>query len=466
MGPPCSPTEVLGPDPLCVLCLTQFLKHKHAVQTAYCGDPTSAPSCSVEQLKTHVDCRNAKSYVHFKWYSSNIIHELKQQLGSPSEFNQAPSAIGCINIQHWNKKEPRTTDSLPQSSKELVQLDLEIEKVVSTFQVVHPEQDTVQVETKRRPDRSRILTWKGVDDMIWSTSAKLGLLSLDVIKHQRSVPFPLELARSDQSWSSCACKSDRIIAPKNAPVSVRASKANYSFIHVNALPEYMRPAADAMLDWASSSTHVCGYHMIQIPHFEAHQPSQASLHSALPIKSEASAHPVSPNVAPVPSAVQSTSNVFESSPLFEIHPSISSLFQIFHASIDSGASAHDLEIESIFQASRLACPKSCRAIGLFLSIGSHPSDQTVLVTHCINSIQTNLQEVFSQAVSSQQVHQPESRTLPRVFVAVCIQGTFSRTDCDARCAVFYVLFYFHVVSLTTFALRLSSISLVTAGSEF
>jgi hypothetical protein len=430
MGPPCSPREVLGPDPLCVLCLTQFLKHKHAVQTAYCGDPTSAPSSSVEQLKTHVDCRNAKSYVHFRWYSNSIIHELKQQLGSPSEFNQAPSAIGCINIQHWNKKQPKTADSLPQSSKELVQLDLEIDKVVSTFQVVHPEQDTVQVETMRRPDRSRILTWKGVDDMIWSTSAKLGLLPPDVIKQQRSVPFPLELARSDQSWSSCACKSDRTIAPKNAPVSVRASKANHGLLRVNALPEYMRPAVDVMLDWASSSTHVCGYHMIQTV---------------------------------VPSAVQSTSNVFESSPLFQIHHSISSSFQFFHASIDSGASAFDLEIESIFQESRRDSPKPCRAIGLFLSIGSHPSDQTVLVTHCINAIQTNLQNVFSLPVSGQAVHPPESRTLPRVFVAVCIQGTFSRTDCDARCAVIYVLFYFQVVQLTTFALRVSSISLVTAG---
>jgi hypothetical protein len=207
MGPPCSPREVLGPDPLSVLCLTQFLKHKDAVQSAYCGDPTAAPPCNLEQLKTHVDCKNAKSYVHFRWYSNSIIQDLKQQLDS-----QPPSpslaAIGCVNIQHWNKKKPRAPVFLQQSSKELVELGLDIEKVVSTFQVVPPDQNVIHLETSRRPDRSRILSWKGVDEMIWATTASLCILAPEIIQQQKSVSFPPELARSDESWTNCGCKCD------------------------------------------------------------------------------------------------------------------------------------------------------------------------------------------------------------------------------------------------------------------
>jgi hypothetical protein len=429
MGPPCSPREVLGPDPLSVLCLTQFLKHKHAVQTAYCGDPTVASMCPLEQLKTHVDCRNAKSYVHFRWYSNSIIDELKQQLVSPSASNQVLAAIGCVNIQHWNKKQPKSSDSLPHSSKELVELDLEIDKVVSTFQVVHPEQDTIQLETMRRPDRSRILTWKGVDDLIWDTAAKLGLLPHDVIKQQRTVPFPIELARSDNSWSSCSCKSDRVIASKISPVVAPVSKSKHSFVRVSALPIYMRPAYDAMQVWARKSVQVCEYHMSQTAASESQESIQGSLSLMLPdLQCTLRASPENPSQRS--STDLSTSRSFESSDSFEINSSSCALsFQYFHASIDSGANAPDLEIENVFSTWLLAPAESCQVIGLFLSIGSHSGDETVLVTHCINSISTVLQNVFRP---------PRSHSLPRVFVALRVQGTFSLRDCDAR-FVFYFL---------------------------
>lgn len=426
MGPPCSPREVLGPDPLSVLCLTQFLKHKHAVQTAYCGDPSVASSCPLEQLKTHVDCKNAKSYVHFRWYSNSIIDELKQQLGSPSELRQSPSAIGCINIQHWNKKQPKSSDSLPQSSKELVELDLEIEKVLSTFQVVHPEKDAIQLETLRRPDRSRILTWKCVDDMIWTTSATLGLLPLDVIKQQRNVPFPLELARSDKSWSSCTCKSDRGFAPKTpTPLAAPVSRSQHCFVHARVLPEHMRPAYDAMLVWARNSGQACDYHMSQTSDLQ-----QSTLDSSRLMPSVS-------HCAVKSDPDSSSSVVISTSASFDINQSSFPMaIKCFHASIDSGANAPDLEIENVFQALCSAPADSCQAMGLFVSIGSNSSDETVLVTHCINSIQTVLRNVFSQ---------PRSRLLPRVFVALRIRGTFSWTDCDARYVYSLVKICLHIV---------------------
>jgi hypothetical protein len=387
LGPPCSPSEVLGPAPLSVLCLTQFLKHKDAVQTAYCGHPIIS-SCPVEQLKTHVDCRNAKSYVHFRWYSNSIIQELKQH-----ELSQSPSTIGCINIQHWNKKMPKARDSLPRSSKELVELGLEIDKVVSTFQVVAPDQDSVQVETLRRPDRSRIKSWREVDEMVWTTTANLGILPPELIKQQRGVPFPPELARSDQSWTSCGCKSDRSPVPIEAVKSVNISQGR-KCDRVSSLPEFMRPAHEAMLDWISRGSEECEYHLKRLSEFESRPAS-------------------------------SVSNLWgiESGSFFRLTHE----FKCYHFII-SDSSVLELDVESFIRSSSTIPCKGCEAVGLFFSIRVHSGDQTVVVTNCINSIQSALQNIFSKFYS--EMH----RLPPRVFVALCIQGEFHVVNCEARCA--------------------------------
>jgi hypothetical protein len=425
MGPPCSTGEALGPIPLSVLCLTQFLKHKHAVESAYCGktlggNPTAASSCNLEQLKTHVDCKNAKSYVHFKWYSNRIIQELKQQLGS-GQKSPSLSAIGCVNIQHWNKKMPRTSVFLQQSSKELVELCLDIEKVVSTFQVVPPDQDVIHVETLRRPDRSRIQTWKGIDEMIWTTSASLCLLAPEIIQQQKTVPFPSELARSDESWTSCGCRSDSSSPnisppPADVPMPIQVHEGAYNCSTVTELPVYMRPAHEAMCEWMMNSSEVCGYSLLSIlsssfgingDRFQIREEPSHLL--AQKYSSEA------PGSSSEYSSLSGLGRVFGPS----------SVFVCFHIIID-GSSLHHVDIDNIFSASNLDLSHTYKTIALFLSIGDDASDQTLLVTNCINSIQTGVLELLQRSSSL------SPRLLPRIFLAFCIRGQFSALDCTAR----------------------------------
>jgi hypothetical protein len=419
MGPPCSPREVLGPDPLSVLCLTQFLKQKDAVQSAYCGDPTAAPPCNLEQLKTHVDCKNAKSYVHFRWYSNSIIHDLKQQLEC-----QPPSpslaAIGCVNIQHWNKKKPRAPVFLQQSSKELVELGLDIDKVVSTFQVVPPDQNVVHLETLRRPDRSRIQSWKGVDEMIWATSASLCILAPEIIQQQKSIPFPPELARSDESWTNCGCKCDCTPPnisppPAHAPMPIQAPEGAYSCSTVTELPVHMRPAHEAMCEWILNSSAVCEYYLsilspsicIDGDRFQAlEKPSHllAQKHS-----SEAHGSTSERSMSLGHGRVSGASGAFV----------------CFHISID-GSSLHNADIENLFSASDIGSSHAYKTIALFLSIGADTSDQTLLVTNCINSIQSGLLKLLERSSSL------TPRFVPRVFLALCIRGQFAAHDSTAR----------------------------------
>jgi hypothetical protein len=433
MGPPCSPREVLGPSPLSVLCLTQFLKHKDAVQTAYCGHQTVASSCPVEQLKTHVDCRNAKSYVHFRWYSNRIIQELKEQVHCQNG-SQLSSAIGCINIQHWNKKRPKALDSLPRSSKELVELCLDIEKVVSTFQVVPPDQDVVQVETLRRPDRSRIQTWQGIDDMIWMTTANLGILPPDIIKQQRAVPFPPELARSDNSWTYCGCKSDRnsVSAVSPTPVNVPktrieacAGERKHGLDQTNMLPEHMRPAHDAIRHWILQRSDAFEYHLSHIA--ELRSKPEPRVHSVFDVDefSEVSSHPFDETLISreMCSAIgrDSPSSLDPGSFFHLTNPD----FQCYHFNIDC-SSVLVLDLENLLRHSS-SMPKYHRQIiGFFFTIRVHAGDQTLVVTNCINSIHTALQNISSSV---------QCVELPRIFVALCIQGIFHFQDCDARYVV-------------------------------
>jgi len=464
IGEPLAPhscqNEVLGPDPLSVLCLTQFLKHKDAVQTAYRGDPAVASAFPV-QLKTHVDCKNAKSYVHFRWYSDSIIEELRQ-LGSQTPSDNSLSAIGCINIQHWNKKQPKSPGDLPQSSKELVGLQLKLEKVVSTFQVVPPDQGAITVETTRRPDRSRNYDWKSVDDLIWTAATKMGLLTPEIIRQQQTVPFPSELARSDNSWTTCSCHRfgrNALRAPSTSntsPVRDPGPTENSAVISgppkigsgisdiINVLPQYMRPAYEAMHAWIPKPKESFEFHFSRrSSDFESMDSKKQSMlrgsscYGHQNIKIEESRLDMCGGFASGDQSfgsphMDSTLPAHASAPSSE-HPSsmenltffgTSPLFHCLHVSMDS-ATFPDLDFKHLIETSP-PCPSEPRRVGLFCSIGGHSGDQTHIVTQCISSIQTALDAMMGPSVPL------EAKSSLLVFVALSIHGEFHIPDCEAR----------------------------------
>jgi hypothetical protein len=376
----------------------------------------------MEQLKMHVDCRNAKSYVHFRWYSNSIMQELVQKLSSPHRSDGSPSIIGCINIQHWNKKQPKAPDSLPRSSKELVELGLKIEKVFSTFQVVPPDQASMQVETSRRPDRSTIHTWSAVDDMIWTVAFKLGVVPLDVIKQCQSVAFPAELARSDNSWTSCNCKSDRspIMSCPTASVNDPTCKSSIGEMHT--LPEVFRPSKLAMNEWLSTCDQLFEFswshtssELVKLKlHGSCDQFDWGSQSASLNVSSDVDAKVICfPSKSAILSAPGSNHSFGPTTPR-----------KVFCVNVRS-ASIPDSAIEDFLNASTSF--QSRQVVGLFFSVGSFSVDQTVVVTNCINAIQSSLQNILQYSRSDENI------LIPRVYVSLVIQGQFSEIDCHARC---------------------------------
>ena len=459
MGPPSSPSEVLGPDPLSVLCLTQFLKHKDAVHAAYTNQELGK-SFPV-QLTTHVDCRNSKGYVPFRWYSDSIIEELTQQRSSQNPLENSLSAIGCINIQHWMKKLPKGQDvSLPASSKQLVGLDLTLEKVISTFQVVPPDQGAVSLETTRRPDRTRNHNWKSVDEMIWTAASKFGLLTPEIIQQQQTVPFPSDLTRSDNSWTACGCHKNarnpsRVRNATDALPEHRHSrtedsgamalllKSENSLSDINVLPDYMRPAYLAMHSWIPKPHQIIDFHVSQRSlDFEAVdlQKQQPASHGSpcyrigeppsdladdcssgdLCLNSPSAGRMDSGQPAPTAAAASEQPSSTENMTFLGTSPS----FHCFHIKIGS-ASIPNLDLKQLLR-TLPPSPSKARRIGIFCSIGGRPGDQTHLVTQCICSIQSELEAIMSLSGSL------DLKSPPRVFVALCIQGEYSSLDCEAR----------------------------------
>ena len=102
--------------------------------------------------------------------------------------------------------------------------------------------------------------------MIWAISASLCILAPEIIQQQKSVPFPPELARSDESWTNCGCKCDCTPPnisppPAHAPLPTHASEGAYSCSTVTELPVHMRPAHEAMCEWILNSSAVCEYYL-------------------------------------------------------------------------------------------------------------------------------------------------------------------------------------------------------------
>ena len=86
--------------------------------------------------------------------------------------------------------------------------------------------------------------------MIWATSASLCILAPEIIQQQKSVPFPPELARSDESWTNCGCNTPPNISPPLANVP---------------LPNYSALAPANVAAWPPVGR---GLHLVGVPGFE------------------------------------------------------------------------------------------------------------------------------------------------------------------------------------------------------
>ena len=184
-------------------------------------------------VRAHIDSVKSQSFVHFRW----CAHIPQLYAPADSAGQSAASAftlnvIGCSDNEHWRRKY-KDSESL-NTGISLVKHRLNISKVLSPFEVseiaaLAPQAAECVVE--KSAAKFCPASWQKCDEVLWSLSRHLSLMTERQLKSAMSTEFPQPLRGTPRDTACCgnACGSPHAQSRRGVAQSTCC-------IHIDRLP--------------------------------------------------------------------------------------------------------------------------------------------------------------------------------------------------------------------------------------